>query len=220
MMLVRMLSYLCSHVPDKLGLVVRIPSRSCGLRTKPLLPFLAMPRTRFHQPRGPSRSTDSLLPKKFEAVRDYSRTKSWEEVARLPQGILDAPEDVFLPIKTTDADGKETSSSGARAEATATPGRPRAGYEATLAASCNAWSTPLVIVRNNWRRSRRRAAPEPRPRSASRLSTSTAVVSICLWHISIFLAVDQRRGTDRADTLSRAVTALPVRANAEAMWKD
>ncbi len=81
--------------------------------------------------------TDSLLPKKFEAVRDYSRTKSWEEVARLLQGILDAPEDVFLPIKTTDADGKETTRLvGARAEAdreiTALPPAGRAGYEATF----------------------------------------------------------------------------------------
>jgi outer membrane protein assembly factor BamB len=81
--------------------------------------------------------TDTLLPKKFEAVRDYARTKSWEEVARLLQAVLDAPEDVFLPITTTGPDGKETMRLvGARAEADreimALPPAGRAGYEATF----------------------------------------------------------------------------------------
>jgi outer membrane protein assembly factor BamB len=50
---------------------------------------------------------DTGLSKKLQAVRDYIATKEWEEAARLLQGLLDLPEDVFLPVTRRGPDGKE-----------------------------------------------------------------------------------------------------------------
>ncbi len=41
--------------------------------------------------------TDTALPRKLDAARDYARAARWEETVQVLQGLLDVPEDVFLP---------------------------------------------------------------------------------------------------------------------------
>ena len=51
--------------------------------------------------------TQPELLQKLETAQFYIKTQGWEKAVHLLQGLLDAPEDVFLPIKQTDSAGKE-----------------------------------------------------------------------------------------------------------------
>jgi hypothetical protein len=83
--------------------------------------------------------TDPALPAKISAARDYVRRQSWAEAVQILQGLLDLPQDVFLAVKHTGADGKEVVRwVSARAEADRlVAGLPRPGlayYEAASGA--------------------------------------------------------------------------------------
>jgi outer membrane protein assembly factor BamB len=75
--------------------------------------------------------TDRQAKKKVEAAADYIKIQSWADAVRLLQSLLDAPEDVFIPIRTKDKDGKpDTHWVSARSEATRLLGSlPPAGLE-------------------------------------------------------------------------------------------
>ncbi|HKI32579.1 MAG TPA: PQQ-binding-like beta-propeller repeat protein [Gemmataceae bacterium] len=72
-------------------------SPAAGSAAKDVLPF------------GPALllPADSGVSKKFQAVRDYVASKEWDQAARLLQGLLDMPEDVFVPVTRRGLEGKE-----------------------------------------------------------------------------------------------------------------
>jgi outer membrane protein assembly factor BamB len=51
--------------------------------------------------------SDSGLPRKIEAVRDFVARRQWDQAARLIDDLLDRPEDVFLPVTRRGPDGNE-----------------------------------------------------------------------------------------------------------------
>src|SRR5262249_58285287 len=75
--------------------------------------------------------TDRQAQKKVEAAADYIKIQSWADAVRLLQSLLDATEDVFIPLRTKDKDGKPaTHWVSARSEATRLLGSlPPAGLE-------------------------------------------------------------------------------------------
>lgn len=50
---------------------------------------------------------DPDLKKKLEAVQDYIKSEDWEQATRILQLVLDAKEDVFVPVRAKGPDGKE-----------------------------------------------------------------------------------------------------------------
>jgi outer membrane protein assembly factor BamB len=50
--------------------------------------------------------TEAALPRKLQAVEDYVRARSWGEAVELLQGLLDVPEDVFVPVKRAGPGGQ------------------------------------------------------------------------------------------------------------------
>jgi outer membrane protein assembly factor BamB/tetratricopeptide (TPR) repeat protein len=176
--------------------------------------------------------TDRQAKKKVEAAADYIKIQSWADAVRLLQSLLDAPEDVFIPVRAKDKDGKpDTHWVSARSEATRLLGSlPPAGlefYQLQYGATAR--------LRLDEARAKRdlQLLDDVARRYFYTQAGADAVIQLASYHLDrgrpataafYFDRLLQRPGNDKLEplTLFKAAVAFQQssdRANAELAWK-
>lgn len=173
--------------------------------------------------------TDTALPRKLQAARDYSRAARWDEAVAILQALLDGDEDAFLPAASRGEGKSATSWVSARAEAerlvAAMPRPGREVYEQVIGPRAQARLTaargePAQVADVARRYLHTRAGAEAAVRLGS-LHLDRGRFDLAAAHFERAL---RSMALDRPDALTLTQLALARRGagneeKAEAIWK-